>query len=317
MATFNSTRNYGFGKTMSYAARNAFEEHFGGGHFGSVAAHAQRVELTIAWAKENGFNKWDKFDQGAFDKYSEHIKQCVDSGTMSVRYAQNVLSSTNVVMAAMRGDSAVRVSPSLVGQRQNVRTTAPTGMDRGTVSAAQSAMRDTGLNRAAAVVGLAREFGMRLREASLQNLNRIAKEATTLGRINVQEGTKGGRTADRWIEISKDSQMQAIRDALTARPIGSENLLERTERLTDFVSGEIASARQQLKEKGVEKFHDLRSAYACERYEEKTGHPAPVLREEGEARPDRSIDHQARMEISEEMGHGREEVVAAYIGGKR
>lgn len=45
----------------------------------------------------------------------------------------------------------------------------------------------------AAIVLLARATGMRLREAILADLPRLSREANDLGRINIQDGTKGGR----------------------------------------------------------------------------------------------------------------------------
>jgi hypothetical protein len=177
-------------------------------------------------------------------------------------------------------------------------------------------MRDAGLDRAAALVGLAREFGMRLREASLANLDRLSREAQSLGRINIQEGTKGGREAPRWVEITSATQLQALTAAIDARPGGSQNLVGPDEQLKNFFSGEIDAARAYLKDAGIEKIHDLRAAYACERYQELTGHEAPVIRDPADPGPDRDTDTAVRMQISEELGHGREDVVSAYIGGK-
>jgi len=314
---FNSSKNFGWGGSMSFSAKGAISDRYGGGHFGTIAAHNQRIESCIEWARENGYNRWDKFDQTAAERFSQHIASRVQCGSMSSSYGQNLVSTMNVTMSALRGDGAVYVSPASVGQRSHVRTEAPGGVSRDSVSAAQAAMRATGYDRAAAVAGLAREFGMRVREASLANLDRLSREARTLGRINIQDGTKGGRDAPRWVEITKESQIDALKDAIAARSAGSQNLVEKSESLKDFISREVNAAREELKAAGIEKFHDLRSAYACERYQELTGHAAPVLREPGEARPDRDLDREARMQVSEELGHGREDVVSAYIGGKR
>lgn len=46
----------------------------------------------------------------------------------------------------------------------------------------------------AAIVLLTRITGMRLREAILADLPRLRREAELLGRINIQDGTKGGRS---------------------------------------------------------------------------------------------------------------------------
>lgn len=47
---------------------------------------------------------------------------------------------------------------------------------------------------------------MRLREAILADLPRLSSEAHDLGKINIQDGTKGdraGASAPRWIEVDR------------------------------------------------------------------------------------------------------------------
>ena len=68
---------------------------------------------------------------------------------------------------------------------------------------------------------------------------------------------------------------------------------------------------------GLSSMHGLRHAYAQERYEELTGWKCPAT-----GGPDRTVlspeqkelDHQARMTISQELGHGREQITVAYLG---
>jgi predicted DNA-binding protein (UPF0251 family) len=64
---------------------------------------------------------------------------------------------------------------------------------------------------------------------------------------------------------------------------------------------------------GLTKIHDLRAAYACERYRQLTGAAAPVVA--GRQTVNRTIDRTARQTIAQELGHGRIDVVSAYIGG--
>ncbi len=65
---------------------------------------------------------------------------------------------------------------------------------------------------------------------------------------------------------------------------------------------------------GFGKLHDLRAAYACERYQVLADAPAPAV---GGARAASSeADRAARDIIAQELGHGRSDVVAAYIGGR-
>ncbi|MDH3339138.1 MAG: hypothetical protein OEM85_09670 [Gammaproteobacteria bacterium] len=66
---------------------------------------------------------------------------------------------------------------------------------------------------------------------------------------------------------------------------------------------------------GLKKIHDLRSAYACERYWHLTGSVAPAVA--GRRLADQKTDRSARQTIAQELGHARVDVVAGYIGGAR
>ena len=65
-------------------------------------------------------------------------------------------------------------------------------------------------------------------------------------------------------------------------------------------------------ESGLKGFHDLRASYACERYQQLTEYPAPVVA--GERLASKEADMLAREIISAELGHGRVDVVSAYVG---
>ena len=66
----------------------------------------------------------------------------------------------------------------------------------------------------------------------------------------------------------------------------------------------------ECKRIGLSAAHGLRHEYAQRRYRELTGYDAPIRG--GEAPAD--IDGKARDEITEELGHGRREIVASYVG---
>ncbi|MCZ7564338.1 MAG: hypothetical protein M5U08_11655 [Burkholderiales bacterium] len=59
--------------------------------------------------------------------------------------------------------------------------------------------------------------------------------------------------------------------------------------------------------------HGLRHEYAADRYETFSGAAAPVR---GGVAPDAETDDRARLQVAEELGHSRIEVVAAYLGGR-
>jgi integrase len=180
------------------------------------------------------------------------------------------------------------------------------------------ALSEHGQQRVSAIVYLARETGMRLREVILADLPRLQREARQLGKINIQDGTKGGRSgasAPRWIAVT-DQVRDALYRASEASPNGSRNLLTPDESYKVFLRAVVRPARDILHEHGLKGFHELRAAYACERYEQLTGFSAPVNGGRGH-REDRVLDRQARQQISHELGHNRIDVVSAYIGGRR
>ena len=239
---------------------------------------------------------------------------------MCIATAQNRLSSVNRTLAALRGDENVKIaSPSeAIGQqRSTVRKRAPDGQDLQQVRHVAQVLVEQKYERAAAIVMLARTTGMRLREAILADLPRLRREAERLGRINIQDGTKGGRSgasAQRWI-IANEQVNAALLLARKASPIGSRNLLDRAETYATFLHQSVLPARKILRECGLKGFHELRSAYACERYEQITDYAAPVHSGHSYLM-DRSLDQKARLKISRELGHNRIDVVSSYIGGR-
>jgi hypothetical protein len=115
--------------------------------------------------------------------------------------------------------------------------------------------------------------------------------------------------------VASEEVKAALQLARHVSPTGSRNLLVRDENYAAFLQRSVLPARKVLHEQGLKGFHELRAAYACERYEQLTGHAAPV--NGGQCyRIDRDLDQQARQQISLELGHNRIDVVSAYIGGR-
>lgn len=98
-------------------------------------------------------------------------------------------------------------------------------------------------------------------------------------------------------------------------PAGSQNLIASNESYLSVLQGIVRPARHAIHAHKLKGFHELRAAYACERYEQITQHRAPV--NGGECcQLNRRLDSEARKQVSYELGHGRIDVVAAYIGGR-
>ncbi|VVN06928.1 hypothetical protein PS664_03597 [Pseudomonas fluorescens] len=316
-------RNFGWGRQLSYAGPQALRDMFGGGHYGTVKAHSDRWQGFVRWCRSEdgpGFNDARQINRQTLLDYAIHLRHQVEIGDLAITTAQNRLSSVNRTMAALRGDQSVKVpSPSkaLGMQRTTIRTTAPQGQDREQVMRIVDALCEDQLSRAAAIAQLAGATGMRLREAILADLPRLKREAEQYGKINIQEGTKGGRSgasAPRWIWVN-DYIRETLRYAEQVSPTGSRNLLAPNESYLDFQQRIVRPARDILHQNNLKGFHELRAAYACERYERITHHPAPI--NGGHCyQLDRNLDQKARAQISYELGHGRIDVVSAYIGGR-
>ena len=316
-------RNFGYGRQLSYAGPQALKDLFGGGHYGTVKAHSDRWQAFVRWCRSEdgpGFNDARQINWQTLLDYVGHLRQQVERGELAIATAQNRLSSVNRTMAALRGDQYVKVpSPSkaLGIQRTSVRRSVPQGQDREQVKRIVEVFCEHQMPRAAAIAQLARATGMRLREAILADLPRLKREAEQYGKINIQDGTKGGRlgaSAPRWI-TADDHIHDVLRFAEQISPDGSRNLLAPNESYFDFQQRIVRPARDILHKHNLKGFHELRAAYACERYEQITHHLAPI--NGGHCyQLDRRLDQDARLQISCELGHRRIDVVSAYIGGR-
>ncbi len=316
-------RNFGYGRQLSYAGPQALKDMFGGGHYGTVRAHCDRWQAFVKWCRSEqgpGINDARQIDRKVLADYAAYLREVVRRGDLAVSTAQNRLSSVNRTMAALRGDQYVKLpSPSkaLGMQRTGVRQSVPQGQDREQVKQIVDALCSQNLLRAAAIVLLARATGMRLREAILADLPRLSREAEAFDKINIQDGTKGGRagaSAPRWIAVS-DSVRGALEFSRQVSPVGSRNLIAPHQTYLSVLQENIRPARVILHAHNLKGFHELRAAYACERYEQNTQHRAPI--NGGECcQVDRNLDREARRQISYELGHGRIDVAAAYIGGQ-
>ncbi len=225
-------RNFGYGRQLRYAGPQALKDIFGGGHYGTVKAHCDRWQAFVKWCRSEqgpGINDARQIDRKVLAGYAAYLRDVVRCGVLAVSTAQNRLSSVNRTMAALRGDQCVKLpSPSkaLGMQRTGVRQSVPQGQDREQVKQIVYALCSHRQLRAAAIDLLARATGMRLREVILADLPRLSREAEHLCRINIQDGTKGGRagaSAPRWITVD-DHIRDALRFAQKVSPAGSRNL---------------------------------------------------------------------------------------------
>lgn len=305
-------RNFGYGKQMAWAGKQALRDRYGNGHYGTIISHAERWRQFVTWCRDERQIRDAQFvDTSVVQDYGKSLRDKVDAG-MSRAYAQNLLSSVNVVLQAMRDDRQVRVAPvDCVGQRSRTRVNPPAGLDRKAVRQCADRLRLNGHERIAAIAELSRALGLRLKEASLLNARVALGQAKKHGAVS----TKGGRglRIDRWVPVTGRA-ISCLERAARAQRNG-RNLIPpglSWRQWNTKVHHVWASVRDDY---GLKKIHDLRAAYACDRYLQLAGSAAPVIA--GRLCADRSVDRAARQTIAQELGHARIDVVSAYIGGAR
>jgi len=132
------------------------------------------------------------------------------------------------------------------------------------------------------------------------------------GRLEVKRGTKGGRV--RWVPIDAPEKRAALEKA--KRLVGHKGAhmgvpgrsLAWTRRHYYTVCEKVGLTRKQL---GVTPY-GARHQYAGDRYEQCAGEPPPVR---GGKPIGRELDKAARLQVARELGHSRESITAAYLGG--
>lgn len=121
--------------------------------------------------------------------------------------------------------------------------------------------------------------------------------------------TKGGKS--RVMPVRTLEQRAALDQARKVAGAGSliPAQLQYVDQL-DVYKGQVAAA-------GLSKLHGLRHAYAQARYLDLTGRAAPAAggkTSQELTAEEKAVDRAARLQISEELGHEREQITAVYLG---
>ena len=311
------SRNFGLGqRDMAKAGQVALENSAKSGavSFSTAATNGERWNSFTAWAKENDVKKMENVTQELVREYGRDLAEKVIAGDLAAATAQNYLSAVNSVMTIATKGEWQSVSPTKacgIEQRSAVRQDAPGALDRAAYGRAVEAVRDQVGERAGAAVELCRELGLRSKEASLLDARGALAEASARGTVTITEGSKGGR--EREVPITNQGQREALDRAAQAQG-DARAVMPPDQNWKTWREGELRDARELVQEHTGGGLHDLRAAHACERYEQLTGHAAPCA---GGEIADKARDEAARLAVAEELGHGRAEVVAEYVGGRR
>ena len=309
-------RNFGHGRQIAYAGKMALIKKLGKGRFSTQATHFARWRQFCKWLKVRRIRDARKIRGLTILRYAHHLRTLIESGLMEISYGQNLLSTVNVVLCHMRGDNKYLCSPSLlVGKRKTVRRVAPPGLDWTCVFNAAELLNARGESRIAIIILLARSLGMRLKEASLVDAKTALREAKRLKHVNVVRGTKGGRGnfVDRLVPAF-DTAIETLEIAAALQDGPSMIPREMTWcQWNNCVHRVWDKIRLEIPELG--KIHDLRAAFACERYLTLTGFDPPAVA--GSRMATKGADSKARERIMKELGHGSQRSGGAYVGSRR
>lgn len=280
--------------------------------FSSTATIAERWSQFAKFMDKNGIRDMEEVTRLTVIEYGRYLAERITNEEISIPYAQNLVSAVNTVMTMAKLGAWDSVSPTKecgIPERTNIRTTPPSGLNRDEFYLAIEKLNAYQLPEGQAIAILARELGLRTKEAALLDSSRALLEAKENKYLNITRGTKGGRK--RKVPIISETQMQALifSQSVQGKRI---SLIPNGMTWAKFRSENLRKTREFLQQHGIARLHDLRSAYACERYEQLSGHPAPVLGGKNEG----PLGHMARIKIAAELGHGRIDVTNSYLGGR-
>jgi Integrase len=311
------SRNFGLGsRDMASAGRAAMSRlcKKGWASFATVDAVSRRWYKFVCYAKTHGIGRMERVTQTFVIAYGRGLADLVDAGEMTPAYAQVLLSSVNTVMTAATGNawrSIGAVQDCQIARRSAIRKTAPAAIDRAIFESVLPFIQGVAGDRGVAVALLARELGLRSKEASLFDAKKVLAGALKTNSFRIEVGTKGGRA--RTAGISSERQLDALRFAAAVQR-KDKSLVPSEKTFVQWLNSGLRSTRQMLAQHGLGGLHELRTSYACQRYRELAGGDAPCC---GGKITDRKADTAARLTISAELGHRRIDIVAEYVGGRK
>lgn len=310
-----NARNFGLrSRDMYRAGREALYE--------GIASYSTRATMADRWRQ---FCEYAKRDLGLsdmrcievvhLDRYAAYLHERLDRGEIGSSTAQNCLSTVNRIMEIARGDRRVRLDPvrgAGLPQRSGI------AIEQNAMpQSVHDRLKEVLPDRIAAQLDLQRLLGLRFEESAKIDACGLLSQAQNRGSIRIEDGTKGGRS--RIIPLTSDRQLEALRRAAEIQ--GAQRSLIPSE--LDY-----SHYRESCYQYGI-RFHSERHAYAQDRYAVLAGASCPLAAGVAHGRPHhtylaqirglsvaeaRELDRAVRMQIAEELGHGRTDITNCYLG---
>lgn len=310
--------NFGLGsRNMIRAGLHALRE--GMQSYSSIATMHDRWRMFAKFAKEElSLHTLKQVETSHLQVYAEHLSTRYEAGKISAATAQNYLSAVNRVMEIARGDRAVRLDPvkdAGLPKRSGICTESRAVPLDAHQRAAESVSARLGV-----MMNLQRELGLRFEESAKIDTNRALIQAEKTDQVRIFDGTKGGRA--RIVPIVRPEQLTALRAAAAIQG-RDRSMIPADQTYSQF----RAEAYKEIERSGIT-FHGERHHYAQQRYQAIVGASCPVAagvphkeqhqhlgRALGITREQaRELDHAARMQVANELGHGRICVTNSYLG---
>jgi len=308
------SRNFGIGSRDIQRAGLMFLEK-SSLSFSSKATLSLRWGQFCKWAKEKQINKLESINSLLLIQYADYLQQRINDNSLSVATAQNYISAVNTVMQ-LTHTGWITVSPTKdcnIDKRTRIAT------ENKAINLEQHLKfqsKSSGL--VAALSDLERELGLRFKESALINAHKALQEAHQYKKVNIVNGTKGGRK--RCVPVSEKA-IKALEKAALLQ--NGKSMVPAHLTYKEFHH----ECYRSIENKHYH-FHGERHFYAQNRYKELTAAPAPIVA--GWNRNERIekladfliittsqatlIDKTARLQVAEELGHAREEISNVYLG---
>ena len=269
--------------------------------------------------KENGINDLRKVKHSHVLSYAQDLTERFENQELSASTAQNYLSKVNVAMENARLDQTCRVEGVREAGLPN-RSGIATINQSVTNSDHQAAIKHLS-PRLSVQLELQRTLGLRLKESCLIDAKQVLKNVQETGRIRIESGTKGGRCRE--YQTHSQHQMTALQNAASIQ--GNDYSL---------IPKELSWAQYQNQcyreiQKTNIRFHGERHHYANARYKALMGVKSPIssgikhgkehyqyIATQKNITPQgaKKLDNDVRLQIAQELGHGRVGITNNYLG---
>ena len=234
---------------------------------------------------------------------SAMVQQCQKDGLVAGTIKNRVGTMRRVVKLSGR-QGAIHKSNAYYGVGKRIQVT---NQDRG-VDMTEEMVKALPSPRLQASAGLQKAFGLRISESVV-----IKPRRADQGDKLVMKGSwcKGRRP--RTLDIRTPEQRLALDFA--KKVAGRGSLIDPSKTRDKW----LGSTRYYYRKVGISRTHGVRHRYAQIRYREITGWACIAvggLAKEELTPEQKAVDRQARLQISEELGHERLRVTSIYLGGR-